>query len=386
MPIYHTLGKIPKKRHTVFRKPDGGLHHEHLMGTLGFDGPSSLLYHLRPPTRLLSEKLLKEVHWEREGDPEVRMRHFRLFELPAHGSPTLDRIPILFNNHVAMSFSHPAKEDEHFFRNGQGDELYFIAKGEGVVESLFGSLSYRTGDYLVIPRGILYRFRFTSEEQRFVITEGSGPFRTPAKYRGEHGQLLEHSPICERDIRRPEELITLDEPGEHMVVVKRQNTLTETVMSHNPLDVVGWDGYYYPWAVNIDDFEPITGSLHQPPPVHLILVNDRFVVCAFVPRKFDYHPEAIPAPYNHSNVMSDEVLFYANDRFMSRKGIDFGSMTLHPAGLTHGPHPGMYEGSVGKKETEEKALMLDTFDPVWVAQTIRQVEDEEYPRSWLPKG
>ncbi len=384
MPIYHTLGDIPRKRHTVFPKKSGdGIHHEELMGTYGFDGASSLLYHLHPPTTVLKERQLQIVNWEADPEPHVRMRHFRLFDLPKGGSPVLNRIPVLYNNHVAVSFVQPDKSDDFFFRNSQGDELVYIAEGEGVLESVYGDLPYHAGDHLIIHRGILHRFKLGKGPHRYMVFEGTGYFRYPKRYQNDKGQLLEHSPYCERDIRRPESLQVHDEKGEFKLVIKRQNVLTEAILGSHPFDVVGWDGYYYPWAFNINDFEPITGSLHQPPPVHQSFECERFVVCAFVPRMFDYHPQAIPAPYNHSNVMSDEMLFYANDEFMSRKGIEMGSLTLHPAGFPHGPQPGKYEGSVGAKRTEEIAVMMDTFDPVKIARAVTQVEDHTYGRSWI---
>ncbi len=382
MPIYHTLGDIPPKRHTVFPKSGGGIHNEELMGTYGFDGASSLLYHLHPPTDILGERKLQTVDWEPDPEAHLRMRHFRLFDLPMGGSPVLNRVPVMFNNHVSVSFVQPDQTDDFFFRNSQSDELIYIAEGEGVLESVYGELPYHQGDHVVIHRGILHRMRLGKGPHRYMVIEGTGYFRYPKRYQNDKGQLLEHSPYCERDIRRPSSLPVHDEKGEFKLVVKRQNVLTEAIQGNHPFDVVGWDGYYYPWAFNIKDFEPITGSVHLPPPIHQSFECERFVMCAFVPRMFDYHPQAIPAPYNHSNVMSDEMLFYANDEFMSRKGIEMGSMTLHPAGHPHGPQPGKYEGSVGVERTEELAVMLDTFDPINIAKAVTMVEDKEYGRSW----
>lgn len=383
MPIYRQQGKIPPKRHTQFRKDDGELYHEHLMSAYGFSGPSSLLYHLRIPTRISDEELIQEIAWETEPEHHVRQRHFRLFELNPGGSPVLDRVPVAFNSDVSLSFVQPDKSDDFFYRNSAGDELIFVIDGSGVLESLYGELEYRAGDHLIIPRGILSRFRIGEGQQRYVVIESRDHIRVPKRYRTEFGQLMENSPFCERDIRAPVLSEPVDEEGEFELVIKRGNVLTRAIQTHHPFDVAGWDGFYYPWAFNIEDFEPITGRIHQPPPVHEAFEAAGWVFCNFVPRKFDYHPLSIPAPYNHSNVMSDEILVYANDEFMSRKGIEKGSMTLHPMGLTHGPQPGKYEGSIGKEETKEIAIMLDTFAPVKVSKAVLPAEDESYKRSWM---
>jgi homogentisate 1,2-dioxygenase len=383
MPFYHRLGELPPKRHTAFRQADGSLYHEHVMGSRGFSGIASILYHRRRPTGVLSTRLLRECAPVADPDPTLRMRHFRLAELPPARSPTLDRTPILFNSDVALSIVRPTATDEFHYRNAQADELVFVGEGAGVLESQMGELPYRPGDYVLVQRGIAHRFRLGSEHSLLLIVEGTGSIRTPNRYRNEHGQLLEHSPYCERDIRVPQSLPVHDETGEFRVVVKREDRLTEVLLDHHPCDAVGWDGYYYPWALSIHDFEPITGSLHQPPPVHQTFQGDGFVVCSFVPRMFDYHPDAVPAPYNHSNVDSDEILFYANDQFASRTGIGYGSLTLHPGGLPHGPQPGRAEASIGKTRTEELAVMLDTFRPTRVAREVLGVEDVTYGRSWL---
>ena len=380
--IYHTLGELPRKRHTVFRRPDGELYSEHLMGSRGFSGPASLLYHIRRPTSVLRSKLKKQCKWKSEEDVSLRMRHFHLNELPPATSPVLNRVPVLFNHDVALSFAAPTETDPFYFRNADGDELIYVSAGSGVLESQLGELDYREGDYLVIPCGVLYRLR-PAEPCQLLVIESAGQIRPPQRYCNERGQFLEHSPYCERDIRRPQRLPVHDEQGEFQLVVKRGHALTEVWLDHHPCDVVGWDGYFYPWALSIHDFEPITGSLHQPPPVHQTFQGDGFVVCSFVPRLFDFHPDAVPAPYNHSNVHSDEVLYYANDQFMSRKGVTYGSLTLHPSGLPHGPQPGRAEASIGKKSTAELAVMLDTYRPLHVSQDVLNVEDEGYAQSWL---
>ena len=384
MPLYHTLGEIPRKRHTQFRRPDGTLYHEHVVGSRGFSGPASLLYHVRAPTRVTSSKLLKRLDWRPEAETMLRMRHFRLAQVPATASPTLDRTLVLYNRDVALSLVQPTRTDDFFYRDAEGDELVYVSDGEGVLESQMGELAYRPGDYLVIPRGILHRFRLGQGPTRLLVIESAGQVRPPSRYCNERGQFLEHSPYCERDVRRPETLPVHDEQGEFKLVVKRYDVLTEVTLDHHPFDVIGWDGYYYPWALSIHDFEPIVGRLHQPPPVHQTFQGDQFVVCSFVPRLFDFHPDAVPVPYNHSNVESDEVLYYANSEFMSRKGIEYGSLTLHPGGLPHGPQPGRVEESLGKHQTNELAVMLDTFRPLLVAREALPLEDAGYARSWLP--
>ena len=381
--IYHSLGDTPRKRHTQFRQPDGKLYHEHLMGSRGFSGPASLLYHLRPPTSIVMTRLLKRLQWQEEEHPMLRMRHFRLTDVPPSSGSTLARTPILYNRDVALSLVRPADPDDYFFRNAEGDELIFVSEGRGVLESQFGNLAFRSGDYLVIPRGILYRLVPEPGETRLLVIESAGQIRPPARYCNQRGQFLEHSPYCERDMRRPDALPVHDEEGHFRLIVKHANALVEVTLDHHPFDVVGWDGYYYPWALSIHDFEPIVGSLHQPPPVHQTFESDNFVVCSFVPRLFDFHPEAVPVPYNHSNVMSDEVLYYANSEFMSRRGIEYGSLTLHPGGLPHGPQPGRVEASLGKQRTDELAVMLDTFHPLHVSRQAVEFEDLQYARSWL---
>jgi homogentisate 1,2-dioxygenase len=382
MPVYCRLGQVPRKRHSTFRRADGSLYPEELVGNKGFAGPSALLYHLRRPTAALSVKSLRDVAWESDPDRTLKQRHFKTHRLPARPSATLDRTPLLFNRDVALTFVQPEQDDQFFYRNAQGDELIFVSDGSGVLESQMGELPFRRGDYLVIPRGILHRYRFAPGPTRLLAIESACDLRTPAHYRNEHGQLLEISPYCERDIRPPENLQVHDERGEFRIVVKRDNRLTEVLLGHHPFDVVGWDGYYYPWAFNIEDFEPRVGRFHLPPPVHQTFEGDGFVVCSFCPRPFDFDPQAVPAPYNHSNIMADEVIYYANSEFMSRKGIEYGSMTLHPDGLPHGPHPGLAEASIGKPYTNELAVMVDTYRPLRVSRQALLIEDREYYLSW----
>jgi homogentisate 1,2-dioxygenase len=384
MPYYHRLGTVPHKRHTTFRKDGGELLSEHLMGNEGFQGLQSLLYRLRRPTAVLETRRVAESRWEAESDTTLRMRLFHSHRLPPAGpSAVLDRIPLLYNRDVAISLARPSATDEFHYRNAQGDEIVFVTEGSGVLESEFGEIPLRKGDYVVVPRGIIHRMRLAAGKQIHLVIESRGYVRTPSRYRSAHGQLLEHSPYCERDIRVPEALPVHEERGEFPVLVKKGNAFHRAVLDHHPFDVVGWDGCYYPWALNIEDFEPITGRIHQPPPVHQTFEGDGFVVCSFVPRLYDYHPQAIPVPYNHSNVGSDEVLYYCNEEFMSRKGIEYGSITLHPDGLPHGPQPGKVEESLGKSRTEELAVMIDTFSPLTVAAQAVPCEDASYARSWL---
>jgi homogentisate 1,2-dioxygenase len=385
MPYYHSLGSIPRKRHTVFRKPDGGLYAEELMGHEGFTGTSSLLYHVHPPTTIRSAKRMRDMKLVADEDQTLRHRHFRTSRIKSGGSPTLDRIPLLFNQDIAMLYVEPDTDDEHFYKNGQCDEVVYVAKGAGTLESVYGDLPFREGDYLVIHRGILHRFRIdaNADKAKLLIFESRGHVKYPKRYRNEFGQLKEGAPYSERDLRIPLELQTHDEMRDHTLIVKQHECLTEMILDHHPFDVIGWDGYFYPWAFNINDFEPIVGRIHQPPPVHQTFEGDGFVICSFCPRPFDFDKNAVPAPYNHSNVDSDEVLYYASSEFMSRKGIEFGSITLHPDGIPHGPHPGRAEASIGAQRTDELAVMMDSFRPLKVAVAATKVEDESYHRSWV---
>ncbi|MBY0373286.1 MAG: homogentisate 1,2-dioxygenase [Bryobacteraceae bacterium] len=381
MPVYHQLGEIPRKRHQVFRQKSGELYAEELVGNMGFTGPASLLYHVHRPTAVKSLRAIEELKWNAVDHP-LRHRHFRTKRFTARTSAITGRIPLLFNADVSMQVVLPDEEVTAFYRNAQGDEIIYVSDGEGVLESPFGKLAFRDGDYLVIPRGILHRYRF-AKAAKLLIIESAGYVRTPKRYRNEYGQLTENAPYSERDFRKPVDLETHDERGDFPLIVKKANQLTELVLAHHPFDLVGWDGYYYPWAFSIHDFEPRVGRFHLPPPIHQTFDGDGFVVCSFCPRPYDFDPTAVPAPYAHSNVMSDEVIYYANSEFMSRKGIEYGSVTLHPDGLSHGPQPGRTEASLGQKQTDELAVMLDTFRPLHVSQEALAIEDEEYYLSWM---
>jgi homogentisate 1,2-dioxygenase len=382
MPFYHKLGQIPHKRHTQFRKPDGGLYREELMGLEGFSSLQSILYHHFLPPRVKEISDLGIAAPEFVDFGPIRHRAFRTALLPANGDPLTARIPLLGNRDVTLGVSAAAQSMDYFYRNAQAYETWWVHEGSGTLKSQFGNLKFQKGDYIVIPFGTTWQMEL-AEPGRFFIIENPSQLEPPKRYRNAYGQLLEHSPYCERDIRIPEELETHTERGEFEVRVKVRDRLTRHVLDHHPFDVVGWDGYLYPWIFNIEDFEPITGRIHQPPPVHQTFEGHNFVVCSFVPRLFDYHPEAIPAPYNHSNINSDELIYYAEGNFMSRKGIDRADISLHPYGLPHGPQPGMTEASIGKKETAELAVMVDTFYPLHLTKQALALEKPEYMDTWL---
>lgn len=385
MPHYHKLGSIPQKRHIQFRQPDGSLYKEEVVGTKGFSGISSILYHINPPTMVHkiqgSEPIMLEP-WEQD---KLRHHHFKTLNSKPEGDYISGRKVLMFNTDVSLGICRPKDAMDYFYKNADGDELVFVHTGKGTLESIYGSLDYREGDYIIIPRGTIHKFDIT-ENSRFLVIESATHIETPKRYRNEHGQLLEHSPYCERDFRLPEKLNTVDEKDEFLVKIKKQNYLHNYIYDFHPFDVIGWDGYYYPWIFNINDFMPITGKIHQPPPVHQTFEGLNFVVCSFCPRLFDYHPQAIPVPYNHSNIDSDEVLYYVEGNFMSRKGIDIASFTLHPGGIPHGPHPGTVEASLGKKETLELAVMLDTFHPLKLTTHAKEFDVPEYPFTWQEEG
>lgn len=384
MPFYHQLGKIPHKRHTTFKKKDGGYYYEQLFGTIGFDGMSSLMYHVHRPTQV------KEVLKSYDVNPKIAVAK-NMLSLGIEGfavAPKADylesRVPVLVNNDCHIVLAAPSDSlTDYFYKNTDCDELLFVHEGTGTLRTMLGNIPFGEGDYLLIPRGMIYQIEFDTKANRLFIVESHRPLYTPKRYRNWFGQLLEHSPFCERDLRRPSELETHDEKGDFIIKVKKEGMMHEYVYATHPFDVVGWDGYNFPYAFNIKDFEPITGRVHQPPPVHQTFETDAFVVCSFVPRLYDYHPESVPAPYNHSNIDSDEVLYYVDGDFMSRNNIERGMITLHPAGIPHGPHPGAMERSLGKKETQEYAVMVDTFKPLQVTEAAMQMLVKDYHKSWL---
>jgi len=384
MPRYHSLGTFPSKRHTIFKKKDGSFYYEELFGTIGFDGMSSLLYHTQRPTQV--KKILKSYDVSAKIAVAKNMKSLSLkgFNVPPTDDFLESRKTILVNSTCQIVLASPKKSlRDYFYKNTDSDEVLFIHKGTGKLRTQLGNIDFKYGDYLVIPRGIIYQIDFDSEDNRLFIVESKDPIYTPKRYRNWFGQHLEHSPFCERDLHPPFELETFDEKGDFIIKVKKQDTIHEYVYAAHPFSVVGYDGYNYPYKFSIHDFEPITGRVHQPPPVHQTFETASFVICSFVPRLYDYHPEAIPAPYNHSNIDSDEVLYYVDGDFMSRKNVDKGQITLHPAGIPHGPHPGTMEKSIGEKETQELAVMVDTFEPLMVTEEAVKIQDEDYFQSWL---
>ncbi|WP_409271422.1 homogentisate 1,2-dioxygenase [Neobacillus sp. SCS-31] len=382
MPFYKKMGNIPKKRHTVFRKNDGSLFWEQVMGTKGFSGLQSILYHHNPPTKMVEASLLGYALPEYEEQGALHHRHFKTNKLAKQNDSVAGRQYVLGNDDLLIGSVSPTEEMDYYYRNSDGDEVLFVHYGTGLVETLFGNLRYRPGDYIVIPVGTIYKVVPDAGEAKFLVIETTSWITTPKRYRNAFGQLLEHSPFCERDIHGPETLSANLESGEYEVRTKSRGYMHSHLYHHHPLDVEGWDGYLFPYTFNVEDFEPITGRIHQPPPIHQTFEGHNFVICSFVPRLYDYHPEAIPAPYFHSNVDSDEVLYYVKGNFMSRKGVEEGSITLHPSGIPHGPHPGKIEASIGKKETLELAVMIDTFKPLKVFRTAREIEDKGYKYSW----
>jgi homogentisate 1,2-dioxygenase len=382
MPSYVRAGSLPHKRHIQFRRPDGGLYAEELFSTKGFESVYSLLYHLRPPTATLDVRA-----WDRPAvrlmpNEPLRNRHFKTAGIQTGGDAIDSRRALLGNDDMLISIAQADRPMEYWYRNTGGDELLFIHQGAGVIETPFGDLAYRAHDYVVIPTGTTYRV-LPASPSRILVHESRGMVTIPRRYRNEYGQLEEHAPYYERDFRAPVLKAPVDARGEHEVRVSNAGRTAIYMVQNHPCDVVGWDGYCYPYAFNLEEFAPITGKLHQPPPAHATFEAPGAAFCAFVPRLFDYHPLAIPVPYNHSSVDCDEVIFYVSGNFMSRRGVEEGSITLHAAGAPHGPQPGAVEASLGAKSTDEIAVMVDTFKPLALALSALEVEDEQYYRSWI---
>lgn len=383
MPLYKQVGIIPEKRHVVFRQPNGNLYHEELFGTEGFSGMSSLVYHIYPPTRVKEMGKPYSVRPEIAIEDNLQARSYMAYKAPQVPDYLESRKTLFVNDDMTIGVAAPTEGTKgYFYKNADADEMIFIHKGDGTLKTMYGNIDFAYGDYLIIPRGTVYQFEFKSTDNRLLIVESHGPIETPARYRNNYGQYLEHSPFCERDLRGPQNMETHDEEGEFLIKIKKRGLIYPYVYENHPFDLVGWDGCSYPYAFSIFNFEPITGRIHMPPPIHQTFQGRNFVICSFVPRLYDYHPQAIPAPYHHSNVDSDELLYYVDGDFMSRNNIQKGQITLHPGGIPHGPHPGAIERSIGKTATNELAVMIDPFNPVKITKEALELEVEEYYQSW----
>ena len=383
MPHYYKLGNIPHKRHTQFRKPDGTLYSEQLFSTEGFSDDYALLYHCHPPTQIIKTEPQIDVSPQIAEEKMLSHRSFEGFNVKPAKDFLESRVPVLVNAdcHIVLAAPQQSMKD-YYYKNTDADEMLFVHEGSGTVHTQYGELPFSYGDYIVLPRGTIYQISFKDEKNRLFIVESFTPLRFPKRYMSRFGQLMEHSPFCERDIRPPQNLKTFDEKGDYLIKAKKRGVLYGLHYGTHPFDVIGWDGCCYPYIFSIHDFEPITGRVHMPPPIHQTFETSTFVVCSFVPRMYDYHPDAIPAPYNHSNIDSDEVLYYVEGEFMSRKHVTKGMITLHPAGIPHGPHPGAVEKSIGAKETKELAVMVDTFRPLMLTKQALDIENRDYVMSW----
>ncbi|MHB8469455.1 MAG: homogentisate 1,2-dioxygenase [Gaiellaceae bacterium] len=380
MPFYQRLGDVPRKRHVQFRE-NGALLTEEVMGLEGFTGNESILYHLHSPCRVMELAGFEPIEREEWVPDQHAHRHFKTFDVAPGGDEVTGRRLLMWNNDVEISLCRPTEQMDYFFRNGEGDEVIFVHEGSGTLESTFGDLPYAEGDYVVVPRGTTYRFRPTGA-QRYLVFETPGLIEIPRRYRNQYGQLVEGAPYYTRDIHPPTELRTVREQGEFRVKVRVRDGYQTYVVDYHPFDVVGWDGYLYPWTFSIHDFEPITGRIHQPPPSHQTFAGQNFVICSFCPRKLDFDPDAVPIPYHHSNLQSEEMIYYVSGNFGSRKGVEVGSITLHPSGLPHGPQPGLAERSIGLHETHELAVMCDTFNPLKLTKLAKDLDDGRYAYSW----
>ena len=384
MPIYHRLGNIPQKRHTIFKNEKGNHQYEQLFGTEGFNNHSSLLYHVHRPTQVKEILTSYDVRPEIAVDKNIKSLLLKGFQLKPEKDFLDSRKALLVNNDCIIGLAAPQESlTNYFYKNADADEMLFVHKGKGKLRTFMGNINFEYGDYLIIPRGMIYQIEFESSDNRLLYLETIHALYTPKRYKSSSGQLLEHSPFCERDFKLPTELETYDQKGDFIIKIKKEGMIHEVVYATHPFDVVGWDGYNFPWGFSIHNFEPITGRVHQPPPVHQTFETPAFVVCSFCPRLYDYHPQSIPAPYNHSNIDSDEVLYYVDGDFMSRNNIEQGHITLHPKGIPHGPAPGAMERSIGHKETQELAVMIDTFRPLQVTKQAVQIDDGKYYKSWV---
>lgn len=405
MPYYTKLGLLPRKRHVQFRRPDGCLYSEEVFGTEGFVGPTTTMYHIHPPTQVYGWKPLYSTKVEYIEQDIMRMRHVKSAPMKPYGDFVTGRVVLFGNSDCEMAVGNPAEQMSYHFKNGQGDECFFIHFGSGVCHTMLGTLKFGPRDYLVIPKGVIYKLTWDRRENdpatgkpkdggppidqcplgKFLLietTNGSHIGPPPRYISKTTSQFLEHAPYCERDIKLPEAPLTFDEKGDFEVRIKARDLVHSYIYHYHPLDVVGWDGCYYPFIFNVADFSPITGALHMPPPIHQTFEAHNFVICSFCPRMLDYHPQAIKVPYNHSNLDSDEVLYYVEGNFGSRKGIEVGSLTLHPQGIPHGPHPGTVEASLEATYTGELAVMCDTFRPLFPTKAALDMDDTHYPASW----
>ncbi len=383
MPFYHSLGIVPEKRHTVSRQPNGKLYQEELVGTQGFGGLSSLVYHLYPPTLVKQKGDPYSVKPKIAVENGLNAMSFNGFDIKPEADYIKSRKTLFVNAAMHIGLAAPTESTNYFYKNADADEMLFVHKGTGTVKTMYGNLPFKYGDYIVIPRGTVYWIEFDGPDNKLLYIESFDPIFTPRRYRNDFGQLLEHSPFCERDIKKPMNLETIDQKGDFDIFIKKKGMMFPYVYANHPFDVAGWDGYHYPYTFSIFNFEPITGRIHMPPPIHQTFESRNFVVCSFVPRLYDYHPLAIPAPYHHSNIDSDELLYYVDGDFMSRNNIKAGQITLHPGGIPHGPHPGAIERSIGQKETKELAVMIDPFNPVMITEEAMGIEVDGYYKSWL---
>ena len=383
MPIYHQLGTIPNKRHVVSRQANGKLYQEELIGTQGFAGMSSLVYHLYPPTRVQQKDKAYSVAPKVAIDNSLDCMSFKGFDIQPEKDYLKSRKTLFVNDSMHIGLAAPMESTPYFYKNADADEMIFVHEGKGTLHTMYGELKFKYGDYIIIPRGTVYKISFDTDKNRLLYVESFTPIFTPARYRNQFGQMLEHSPFCERDIIRPSNLRTHDEEGEFDVFIKKKGMMFPYQYANHPFDAAGWDGYHYPYVFSIFNFEPITGRVHMPPPIHQTFENANFVICSFVPRLYDYHPDAIPAPYHHSNIDSDELLYYVDGDFMSRNNIEKGQITLHPGGIPHGPHPGAIERSIGKKEPKELAVMIDPFAPVMITDEALNLDVKDYYKTWL---
>jgi homogentisate 1,2-dioxygenase len=388
MVFYRKLGSLPRKRHIEHRQEPGyrgeGIYYEEVVTLAGFGRAYSICYHLRPPTRVRKIETTGDVKVETVSQPVLRHHHLKTGAIKSAGDPITGRIPLLVNEDVIFSRCRPAQPQTELYRNADADEVLFIHRGQGSVQSMFGVLPFKPFDYVVIPRCTTYRIEFdVGIQPDMLVFEATGNVSIPQHYRNADGQLRLGAPYYERDLHGPREMLLIDREQDTTVLIKDGQRLSRYTLASHPFDVVGWDGLVYPFTFNADDFEPITGTVHQPPPVQQTFDAPGFVICTFAPRLLDTHPQAIKVPYAHSNVQADEVLYYVRGRFGSRRGVEEASITLHPRGIPHGPHPGTIVASRSMTRTDELAVMMDTVRPLALTRQALELDDPAYPYSWL---